>query len=539
MQGCEQLSYSSYELHFNCSVFRSILLEVLANFAASSDDKSLASGASGFTSSQSLSLASLSAKSQGSSIALSLARSEELLKVLCRELNTPSSVVDHVLHSLSGESTAKNAFHGKAPSMKSMVSFMSRAFKRCTEETKLVVVALDDVQYIDEMTWKVLRQVFEGCNNVLIVCAFDLSRSRDLKVEADFWSVLNSKYRPAGYFVPMELAGLGKEEITIMTMKTLGLQRGEISPDLLNEVHIQSGGMPHFANEFLELVKRRKLTQMMDERMEGRTSGSGAQTLGTNNLGSVPEIILHRIDSFDVNVRNILNIAAVLGKSFQLKEVIAVMKESLDMQEAAIYKEGVAALNTAVIEGILREEDDESSITGRGGEEEAVKKSQLGNAKAVDDEKDSEKRDDEDEPKEKSDQTIYTFYHSIWQTTILSLMLDARRKDVHKKIALSMEKEMNKDGSNFEFQMKLLGHWKASGNTNKATKVALDVGKHFEKNLSLPTQSIRIYEEALDVRRDDKPSDFVGGKLVCLFAKSQLLVAKFSHAHLVYTFVLE
>ena len=215
------------------------------------------------------------------------------------------------------------------------------------------------------------------------------------------------------------------------------------------------------------------------------------------------------------------------------------MKESLDMQEAAIYKEGVAALNTAVIEGILREEDDESSITGRGGEEEAVKKSQLGNAKAVDDEKDSEKRDDEDEPKEKSDQTIYTFYHSIWQTTILSLMLDARRKDVHKKIALSMEKEMNKDGSNFEFQMKLLGHWKASGNTNKATKVALDVGKHFEKNLSLPTQSIRIYEEALDVWRDDKPSDFVGGKLVCLFAKSQLLVAKFSHAHLVYTFVLE
>ena len=227
-------------------MFRSILLDVLANFAASTDDKSQASGITGLTS-QSLSLQSLSCRSQGSSTALSLAKSEELLKVLCRELNAPSAYVDHVLHHLSGKGSGKS-LNGKAPSMKAMVSFMERAFRRCTQETKLVVVALDDVQYIDEMTWKVLRQVFEGCSNVLMVCAFDLSRSRDLKVEADFWQVLNQKYRPSGHFVPMELGGLGKEEITVMTMKTLGLHREEIPADLLNEILIQSGGMPHFAN---------------------------------------------------------------------------------------------------------------------------------------------------------------------------------------------------------------------------------------------------------------------------------------------------
>jgi len=221
-------------------MFRDILLDVLANFAASTDDKSHASGVSGFTSSHSISLHSLSCRSQGSSTALSLAKSEELLKVLCRELAAPSGFVDHVLHYLSGKGAGKSAV-GKAPSMKAMVSFMTRAFRRCTQETKLVVVALDDVQYIDEMTWKVLRQVFEGCDNLLLICAFDLSRSRDLKVESDFWHVLNKKYRPAGHFVPMELGGLGKEEITVMTMKTLGLQREELSPDLLNEILIQSG----------------------------------------------------------------------------------------------------------------------------------------------------------------------------------------------------------------------------------------------------------------------------------------------------------
>lgn len=209
---------------------------------------------------QSFSLQSLSARSFGSSTALSAEKSEELLKVLCGELNAPSSLVEYTLLYLSGKGgpAAASRVGRNVPSMASMVSFMARAFRRCTQETKLVVVALDDVQHVDEMSWKVLRQVFETCENVLCICAFDITRSRDLKVESDFWHVLNDKYRPSGDFVPMELGCLEKEDITIMLMKTLGLQREDVSEDLLNEVLIQSGGMPHFANEYLEMVKKRQ-----------------------------------------------------------------------------------------------------------------------------------------------------------------------------------------------------------------------------------------------------------------------------------------
>jgi predicted ATPase len=345
-----------------------------------------------------------------------MAKSEELLKVLCRELNAPSGFVDHLLHHLNGKS-GDNPSIGKAPTMKSMVSFMTRAFKRCTQETKLVVVALDDVHQIDGKSWRVLRQVFEGTDNVLMICAFDLSRSRDLKVESDFWQVLNDKYRPGGHFVPMELGGLGKEEITQMTMKTLGLQREEISSDLLNEVLIQSGGMPHFANEFLEMVKRRHFTAMMEGDNAKLTEIHTGSTSGTR-MGSVPEIILHRIDSFDVAVRNILNIGAVLGKSFTLKEVTAVLKENHDMKEADLEKEAVESLDMAIAEGILRVEETPDP-----------------------------ERDNNDE--EKSGNVSYTFYHSIWQTTILSLMLDSRKRDVHRKIALSMEAREDKTVGEF------------------------------------------------------------------------------------------
>lgn len=237
---------------------------MLSSFAFASDDKSHVSGNSGLTG-QSFSLQSLSCKSYGSSTALSVEKSEELLKVLCRELNAPSGLVDHTLHHLTGKSGITGApVAGRAPSMSSMVSFLARAFRRCTQETKLVVVALDDVQHVDEMSWKVLRQVFETCDNVLCICAFDITRSRDLKVEEDFWLVLNEKHRPAGDFVPMELGCLEKEDITMMIMKTLGLQRSDVDEDLLNEVLIQSGGMPHFANEYLEMVKRRQFIEIKE-----------------------------------------------------------------------------------------------------------------------------------------------------------------------------------------------------------------------------------------------------------------------------------
>ena len=249
------------------------------------------------------------------------------------------------------------------------------------------------------------------------------------------------------------------------------------------------GGMPHFANEFLELVKRRQFTEMMDTRSENQ------RTLGPAALGSVPEIILHRIDSFDVAVRNILNITAVLGKSFTLKEVLSVLKENHDTREEELLKETKESLQMAINEGILREEE------------------------APNDDKDDDKEEEGEETrsqkeKGRTESIVYSFYHRIWQTTILSLMLDSRKKDVHKKIAASMEKEMRKDGSDFAFQMKLLGHWKSSGNTSKLTELAVSVGKHFEEHLGLPSQSIRIYEEALDAWawKGDKSCEPDGGE---------------------------
>ena len=143
----------------------------------------------------------------------------------------------------------------KPQSPKQMISFMARVFKACTQHARLVVVALDDLQNADELSWKVIKEIFETTRNVLLIGATYPLDLCDLKVEPDFWKCLTETHI-GDRFVSMKLTCLNKDEITSMIMKTLGLHRKEVKADLLEGVSIQSGGMPHFVNEILEYMKR-------------------------------------------------------------------------------------------------------------------------------------------------------------------------------------------------------------------------------------------------------------------------------------------
>jgi predicted ATPase len=171
----------------------------------------------------------------------------------------PSSFVDHALLDLLGverKNTSETKIAPKPPSTKMMITFMSRAFKRCTQDAKLVIIALDDLHHADEFSWKVIQDLFETAQNVLVIATMYPRDSCDLKVDGGFWRDLNENHRMSKRFVTMALGCLDREEITSMIMKTLGLQRKEVKDDILEGIAIQSGGMPHFVNEILDHVKR-------------------------------------------------------------------------------------------------------------------------------------------------------------------------------------------------------------------------------------------------------------------------------------------
>jgi predicted ATPase len=382
--------------------------------------------------------------------------------------------------------------------MKSLVSFMAKAFKRCTQDASLVMVALDDVQHVDEMSWRVVQELFETTGNVLFLCTSRPLSTYRLLVDKTFWEELTTgRYHEEERFQMMTLDRLAESDVKAMIAKTLGLQEREVSSTLLNDVMMQSNGLPHFANEILETMKRKKGTLLEESK-------------GDVAYGSVGELLLHRIDSFHASVRNVLNLGAVLGSSFQMREVVAVLRQIIEKEESdrkSILRTAKDALDVAVSEGILYavhegvdfiDDGVENSLEESAGFHESMHS--FGSASPV----------HNTVAESIGPQLVYTFCHDIWRTTILNLMLDSRKRDMHKIIAKTLEQQEGRNKDDYLSRMKLFSHWKASGESKKAASLALSIGSSFEE-LGLQDQSIKVFQDALDMW---KVADESGGKLL-------------------------
>ena len=191
--------------------------------------------------------------------------------------------------------------------------------------------------------------------------------------------------------------------------------------------------------------------------------------------------MLQRLDAFDIHVRNVLNIGAVIGLSFTLDEVVGVEIRTSDGSKDAIKKHTEDALKVAVEEGILE------SRTFVGDNES--------DGKPV---------------------TKYAFYHAVWRTALMNIMLEGRKRDLHRILAETLE-DQDVGVGDYMFNTKLFNHWINSGNFGKAGALAIMLGKHFEERLGLPAQSIRLYNEALGLLKKERGGEGkgagVGGKI--------------------------
>ncbi|KAL3919907.1 MAG: hypothetical protein SGILL_003519 [Bacillariaceae sp.] len=441
-------------------VFRSILGKILSSFqkGVASDERSLRSGASLSTRGlRSIAWESLSGRSISQSTQqLTPEDSVEVFQLLCQELKMTPTFVDYALSELLGvELTQISTPSQNCPSStEEMVSFLSKAFRLCTRDSKLVILALDDVHYVDEYSWNVVEQLFKQENNILFVGAVDSSSIKDLRIDEKFWYALDGQHRIEKRFETMKLGLLSRSDITSMIMKSLGLRRKDIPDDVLDGVTIQSGGLPCFVNEILENVKRE---MALDEDFE----------LSDMTFDSFGDLVLQRLDSYDLNTRNVLNIGAVIGLSFTFDELIGVELRTSDGCEDAVQKLTEEALQVAIEDGIL------------------------------------ESREMSDDESDEEESCRYSFCHEVWRGTLLNLMLEGRKRDLHRIIAESLE-EADVDMSDYMFQTKLFKHWVNGNNLLKSTELALSVGQHFEDRLGLPAQSIRIYSEALDLLRESE-----------------------------------
>ena len=108
----------------------------------------------------------------------------------------------------------------------------------------------------------------------------------------------------------------------------------------------------------------------------------------------------------------------------------------------------------------------------------------------------------------------YRFTNEKWRFNILQLMLDSRKRDIHRSIALALE-NIIKDRDDFISTIKVFGHWKASGDTSKSSSLGLSIGRQFEE-LGLQNHAENIYREVLDmwkVKSNSDDEEVIAGKI--------------------------
>ena len=187
--------------------------------------------------------------------------------------------------------------------------------------------------------------------------------------------------------------------------------------------------------------------------------------------------------------------ASVLGHTFILTEIIGVSEHVLSIgeeQKSSHRKEINDSLDLAIEEGILDLSPDKFDVLAS-----HIQNLSLSSFPDLHKE---EKENDSVNNNQDID-LCYLFCHDTWRQKILSLLLDSYKRDIHRHAASVMEMKIpDIEESDYRTKLRLFYHLKGSGNTTRAADLAVDVGKNF-MHLGLNPQSIRVYDEALDMWR--------------------------------------
>ncbi|KAL9178549.1 hypothetical protein ACHAXT_001887 [Thalassiosira profunda] len=423
-------------------------------------------------------------------------------RYVCQELNAPpefAEVVGRRLLGLREKNPNPSNAKAKPPNLQAIVDFMADAFVRCTKHASLVLLALDDVQWMDAMSWKVVQAIFERGTNVLTVCGSRPPSSNLLSVDRQFWSDLHGRFEKEGRYSELSLSPFKESEVQEMIATTLEFGVEEIDHSFSHNVFTTSGGMPHYLSYVLESIKRNQLTYRMENgRIGMKTSAGSDNKLG---FGSVNELLVYRLDALDATVRTVLHLSAVLGTEFDLLDAALAYEQMLGVDGSRRLEAAESlrsSFDVAAEEGIIEqsfvfgEEDDGDDLM----DDEDNLCHTLGNVNIS--------------LKGRKAHPFYTenrrlrFTHDSWKSSILNLMLDERKREMHEHVAVSLERELGDEASahdDFEKQSRVLQHWKSCGNFVKAATIALNAGGQLML-IGLNSQAILYFDDALDILKE-------------------------------------
>ena len=168
----------------------------------------------------------------------------------CDELDYPREYADLVGSQFLGLDTKHPVTHinGHVPQVAELVEFVAQAFMRITDFADLILVFIDDFQWVDSFTWKVIRALGQSGKKMLLICAM---RSHDKQAMRRISTAVNFR-------LEITLGPLDLPEIKELTSSVLGCSEDAIDEELCTDLYQRTGGLPVYVVELLEAVKRNK-----------------------------------------------------------------------------------------------------------------------------------------------------------------------------------------------------------------------------------------------------------------------------------------
>ena len=230
---------------------------------------------------------------------------------------------------------------------------------------------------------------------------------------------------------------------------------------------------------------------------------------------------MYRIDALDAAVRNALHLAAVLGNDFDLLDAALTYELMFRVRNSERWESAMglcSLLDVAIEEGILEQSFAVADVTGDDAEGDNDERNEVDKISASLDHVSISQKGRRSHPLY-AENRRYRFTHDSWKTSILDIMLDGRKAELHEYVATTLEQEMSEESNNqddLKWQLRVFTHWNSSGNFSKASELGLQIGSQM-MIMGLNPQAIMIFNDVLDrwasIGTDDDDEERYGGKL--------------------------
>ncbi|MEP7267130.1 MAG: adenylate/guanylate cyclase domain-containing protein [Saprospiraceae bacterium] len=218
---------------------------------------------------------------------------------------------------------------------------ISKFLKVFSDENKPLVLFLDDLQWSDEPSLQLVKNIFNNIElrKILIIGAY---RDNEITTGHKF---LQFKLDVEEMKIPtneVHLENLLYEDVHNFVHDTLGFSTTSLD-GLISIIHKKSSGNALFLNQFLKSIYSNEMLYF--DRAKSCWIWDEEKLLGFNVEGDIVNLLLQTINKLQQETISLLKIASCIGNKFQLDILVKITEDQVDK----VYKDLKPAINTGLI----------------------------------------------------------------------------------------------------------------------------------------------------------------------------------------------